>query len=168
MMGPPGQHIEFNCGDTHQNFDEEKLLQNYKNYNFYDHQGTHWAPHLIHKDLWNRVGGFSEEFDPGIGSDPDLNMKLWNQNVRYFKGINNFKTYHFGSVSLRRKKDLKINRGNRAFLRKWGITPSFFKKHYLRINEKFRGPLTGPKKNLFYYIDLFLCKMKLLVSKFQK
>ena len=34
--------------------------------------------HLIHRDLWNKVGGFSEEFYPGTGSDPDLNMKLWN------------------------------------------------------------------------------------------
>lgn len=167
MMGPPGQHIEFDCGDTYQNFDEKKLLQNYKNYNFYDHQGTHWAPHLIHRDLWNKIGGFSNEFDPGIGSDPDLNMKLWNENVRYFKGINNFKTYHFGSISLR-KKDLTINKGNRTFLRKWGITPSFFKKHYLQINEEFKGPLTGPKKNLSYYIDLFICKVKLALSKFQK
>ena len=168
MMGPPGQHIEFDCGDTYQNFDEKKLLQNYKNYNFYDHQGTHWAPHLIHRDLWNKIGGFSNEFDPGIGSDPDLNMKLWNENVRYFKGINNFKTYHFGSISLRKKKDLTINKGNRTFLRKWGITPPFFKKHYLQINEEFKGPLTGPKKNLSYYIDLFICKVKLALSKFQK
>jgi glycosyltransferase involved in cell wall biosynthesis len=167
MMGPPGQHIEFDCGDTYQNFDEKKLLQNYKNYNFYDHQGTHWAPHLIHRDLWNKIGGFSNEFDPGIGSDPDLNMKLWNENVRYFKGINNFKTYHFGSISLR-KKDLTINKGNRTFLRKWGITPSFFKKHYLQINEEFKGPLTGPKKNLSYYIDLFICKVKIVFFKLQK
>ncbi len=23
-------------------------------------------------------GGFSEEFSPGLGSDPDFNLKLWN------------------------------------------------------------------------------------------
>ncbi len=63
----------------------------------YDFQGTTWAPHLIHKDVWNKVGGFSEEFFPGTGSDPDLNLKLWNLGIRIFKGINNFKVYHFGS-----------------------------------------------------------------------
>ena len=26
--------------------------------------------------MWNKIGGFSEEFFPGTGSDPDLNMKL--------------------------------------------------------------------------------------------
>ena len=124
--------------------------------------------HILYMEIFGiKIGGFSNEFDPGIGSDPDLNMKLWNENVRYFKGINNFKTYHFGSISLR-KKDLTINKGNRTFLRKWGITPSFFKKHYLQINEEFKGPLTGPKKNLSYYIDLFICKVKLALSKFQK
>ena len=37
---------------------------------------THWAPHLIHRDLWNKIKGFSEEFNPGDGSDPDFCMKL--------------------------------------------------------------------------------------------
>ena len=46
-------------------------------FKFNDLQGSHWAPHLIPRDLWERVGGFSEEFNPGFASDPDLNMKLW-------------------------------------------------------------------------------------------
>ena len=28
----------------------------------FDFQGSTWAPHLIHKEMWNKVGGFSEEF----------------------------------------------------------------------------------------------------------
>ena len=40
--------------------------------------------HVIHKDLWKSVGGFSEEFYPGTGSDPDLNMKLWKKGVKRF------------------------------------------------------------------------------------
>ena len=35
-----------------------------------------WAPSLVHRDIWNQVGGLSEEFFPGTGSDPDFNMKL--------------------------------------------------------------------------------------------
>ena len=83
----------------------KKILENYQNYNFYDFQGSTWAPHLIHKDIWNKVGGFSEEFYPGTGSDPDLNMKLWKQGIRIFKGINKFKVYHFGSIVTRRYKN---------------------------------------------------------------
>ena len=159
MMGP-GEHINYDCGKEYKDFDEDKLLANYKNHNLYDHQGTHWAPHLIHKDIWNKISGFSEEFDPGFGSDPDLNMKLWKEGVRYFKGINNFKVYHFGSISSRKKKDLVANKGGKTFLKKWGITTSFFKKHYLRSMEVFDGPLPEVQKNMRYYFDLFICKLK--------
>ena len=167
MMGPK-EHIDFDCGDTYQNFDEEKLLNNYTNYNLYDHQGTHWAPHVIHKDLWNKISGFDEAFDPGIGSDPDLNMRLWNENVRYFKGINDFKVYHFGSISIRKKKDLISNNGARQFLKKWGISVSFFKKHYLRSMQVFKEPLQEPEKNLSYYFEFLICKTKLILLFFQK
>ena len=77
MIEPVNGHIQLNCGDTYNNFNEEKLLLEYRLSKYHDFQGSHWAPHLIHKDVWNVVGGFSEEFNPGIGSDPDLNMKLW-------------------------------------------------------------------------------------------
>ena len=70
--------IDFNCGDTLETFEEEKFNTFYRNHNYYDFQGSTWAPHLIHREIWNKVGGFSEEFYPGTGSDPDLNMKLWN------------------------------------------------------------------------------------------
>ena len=66
-------------------------------------QGSHFAPHVINKELWNKVNGFSEEFNPGIASDPDFNMKLWNEGVRIFKGISKFKVYHFGSITTRKK-----------------------------------------------------------------
>ena len=97
-------HIFFNAGENIKNFNENNLLANYNNLDFHDLQGSHWAPHVVHKDLWERVGGFSEEFDPGFGSDPDLNMKLWNEGVRLFKGINLSRTYHFGSLTTRKKK----------------------------------------------------------------
>ena len=96
--------ISFDCGQTYLDFDEEKFLTNYKKYNFYDFQGSTWAPHVIHKKLWNDIGGFSLEFWPGAASDPDLNMKLWKKGVRIFKGINDFKVYHFGSVVTRKSE----------------------------------------------------------------
>ena len=45
-----------------------------------------------------------------IGSDPDLNMKLWNKGVRIFKGLGDFKVYHFGSI-FKKKHYLKANKG---------------------------------------------------------
>ena len=71
-------------------------------------------------------------FFPGTGSDPDLNMKLWKNGARIFKGINNFKVYHFGSIVTRRKSNdlsLKTESGNLGskILLKWGISIDFLK-----------------------------------------
>ena len=159
MIEPNSGHIKFNCGENVETFDEEKLLLNYNNLNFYDHQGTHFAPHLVTKEMWNNVGGFSEEFNPGIASDPDFNMKLWNQGVRIFKGINKFKVYHFSSITTRKKKNFIQNKGDRLFLRKWGITIKFFKKYYLKTNTEYLNKLDNPKRNFSFNKDLIICKI---------
>jgi len=164
--------IQFNCGDTPENFNENKFLEEYKRYNFYDFQGSTWAPHLIHKDIWNEVGGFSEEFFPGTGSDPDLNKKLWNIGVRIFKGINDFKVYHFGSIVTRRYKDhptIKTESGSRGakiFLLKWGFSINFFKRFILKSGTQFKGPLNDPKRGIVYLINLILCKINFFYIKY--
>ena len=142
------------------NFKEKELLIKYKDINFYDHQGTHFAPHLVSKRMWDVVGGFSEEFNPGIASDPDFNMKLWKQGVRVFKGLNDFKVYHFGSLTTRKKKNFIQNRGDKTFLKKWGITTKFFKKHYLRSKTKYDGPLKEPNLNFNYIFGFLYCKIQ--------
>ena len=164
--------IDFNCGDTAEDFNEKKLLDNYKNYNYYDFQGSTWAPHLIHKVNWNKVGGFSEEFYPGTGSDPDLNMKLWNNGIRIFKGINDFKVYHFGSIVTRKYREHPNiitesgSRGGKIFLLKWGISIKFFKKYFLKSNTKYLGPLKEPLKNLNFYFNYFLERFNYFYIKY--
>ena len=153
-------HIQFDCGESIDDFDENKLLNNYLNLNIDDHQGSHFAPHCVHKDIWEKVGGFSEEFNPGIASDPDFNMKLWNIGVRIFKGLNKFKVYHFSSITTRKKKKLKMNRGDKTFLKKWGITTKFFKKYYLKSKTKYDGPLPNPKVSLSYIFGFISCKIQ--------
>ena len=165
MIEANSGHIMFDCGQDIYNFDENKLLNNYLNLDIDDHQGSHFAPHCVHKDMWNIVGGFSEEFNPGIASDPDFNMKLWNAGVRVFKGLNKFKVYHFSSITTRKNKDIVQNKGDVTFLKKWGITTKFFKKYYLRSKSKYNGPLQLPKKTPNYFIDLLKCKIKLIYLK---
>ena len=48
-------HLNLNAGDTIKNFDENFLLNNYKKLEFNDFQGSTWAPHLIHKELWKKL-----------------------------------------------------------------------------------------------------------------
>ncbi len=158
-IGINGAHIKFDCGSNYENFDEKKLLNNYKNFYLEDCNANHLSPHLIHRDLWNKVLGFSEEFNPGDGSDPDLVLKLWNEGVRYFKCLGNFKVYHFGSVTTRKKKSLKLNKGTNIFIKKWSLSPLIIRKYYLETGKKFeiRNLI---KKDFFYYYCLVKLKLK--------
>ena len=165
MIEPNSAHISFDCGDDLKNFDESKLIANFDALDFYDHQGSHFAPHLVEKKLWDSVGGFSEEFNPGMASDPDFNMKLWNKGVRIFKGINKFRVYHFSSTTTRKKINFRRNKGDITFIKKWGFSHKFFKKYYLRSKTLYVEPLKSPNKNFFYFFDLFLCKLKIIYLK---
>ena len=165
--------IKFNCGKTIEDFNENKFLKEYKDHNYYDFQGSTWAPHVLHINTWNKVGGFSEEFYPGTGSDPDLNMKLWKNGVRIFKGINDFKVYHFGSIVSRKySKDSKIktesgNLGSKIFLMKWGISINFFKKFILKSDTIYKEEL--PLKvsySIKYFMNLIKCKINYIYVKY--
>ena len=156
MIQPFKSFIYLDCGTSVENFNEKKLLSEYKNIPFEDFQGSTWAPSLIPKVTWNKVGGFSEEYGPGLGSDPDFNMKLWKIGVRLFKGLSKCRVYHFSSISLRKKA---WNNGAKTFLLKWGVSIKFFKKHYLKSEQVFHGVLSEPNKSLDYYIGLIKCKI---------
>ena len=162
MVQPFKSYINLDCGTTYKNFNENKLLTELPKIKFHDFQGTHWQPSLIPLSTWNKVGGFSEEFSPGLGSDPDFNMKLWKIGVRLFKGLGKSRVYHFSSVSLRKKA---WNNGAKTFLLKWGISIKFFKKHYLLSDNKFDGLLNEPDKNTIYYFDYIKCKITLFYFK---
>jgi glycosyltransferase involved in cell wall biosynthesis len=163
MVQPFESYINLNCGKNIQEFDEVKLLKELPEIKYKDFQGTHWQPSLIPITTWNKVEGFSEEFSPGLGSDPDFNMKLWKIGVRLFKGLGDCRVYHFSSLSLRKKA---WNNGAKTFLLKWGLSIKFFKKHYLRSDQKFNGLLLEPAKNLSYFYDLYRNKLSFFYHKF--
>jgi hypothetical protein len=156
MVQPFESYINLNCGKNIDEFDENKLLTELPKIKFKDFQGTHWQPSLIPVKTWNKVAGFSEEFSPGLGSDPDFNMKLWKIGVRIFKGLGNCRVYHFSSISLRKKA---WNNGAKTFLLKWGISIKFFKKHFLCSDLIYSGPLNNPKKGIIYFYEFFKCKI---------
>jgi len=159
--------INYDCGNDVENFDENKFFKFCIEDSTPDLQSSHWAPHLIHRELWTKIGGFSEEFNPGDGSDPDLCMKLWLNNVRIFKGISKFKVYHFNSLTTRNNK-IKLNNGTKTFLLKYGFNPKFFRKYYLKGNNSiipFNGSLNEPKLNLLMFLDLLINKVKYIFNK---
>ena len=155
-------YIYLDCGNSHSNFNEDKLLKEVPKIKFNDFQGSHWQPSLVPLTTWNKVGGFSMEFSPGLGSDPDFSMKLWKIGVRLFKGLGSCRVYHFSSITLRKKT---WNNGAKTFLLKWGISIKFFKKHYLRSDTIFNNILDEPVKNFNYFFELLICKIKLFYLK---
>jgi glycosyltransferase involved in cell wall biosynthesis len=128
--------IKGDFGDSPETFNKAGLLEHYMKTSFHDWSGSTWSPCVVSKRLWDKVGGYSEEFSPGMYSDPDFSMKLWQEGVRYFKGIGKSRVYHFGSKSVGR---IKKNNGRKQFIRKWGMTPSTFGKYYLRRGEVFEA-----------------------------
>jgi len=158
--------INHDCGDNPDNFNEEKFNNFCSNDYSNDLQGSHWAPHIIHKDLWSKIGGFSPEFNPGDGSDPDLCFKLWKENVRIFKCLSKFKVYHFGSVTTR-KRSVLLNDGTKKFILKWGINPRFFRKYFLKGDGKkpFIGALSEPIYSKKMLIELLINKLKYFYYK---
>ena len=167
-----------NVGSTIEEFNEKKLLNSLDKVIKTDWQGTTKCPGLIHKKIWEKVGGWSEEFFPTGGDDTDFALKLWNSNVRIFKGLGNCLVYHFGSVTTR-KKGKNINtylgsKANKIFIKKWGLGINFFEKFYLKggldknknlIFNKYDGPLKSPTKNLSFFLELFIIKIKFLYLK---
>ena len=125
--------IKGDFGDSPEMFNKEALLRKYMNTPFHDWSGSTWPPCVVSKRLWDKVGGYSEEFSPGMYSDPDFSMKLWQSGVRHFKGLGDSRVYHFGSKSVGR---IKKNNGRKQFIKKWKMTPSTFCKYYLRRGVK--------------------------------
>lgn len=164
--------VNFSVGQTYNDFNEKKLIENLENIKTFNFQGTTKCPGLVHKNLWNKVGGWSEEFSPTGGDDTDFAMKLWKSDVRIFKGLGSSLVYHFGSITTR-KKDKKFftylgNKGNKIFLKKWGMTINFFENYYLKsgldkkkklIFNEYLSPLCEPEKNLSFYFNLLKSKI---------
>jgi len=158
--------INYDCGHNPNDFDKDKFDNFCKNDLSPNLQGSHWAPHLIHKRLWDKIGGFSEEFNPGDGSDPDLCMKLWNNHVRVFKCISQFKVYHFSSITTR-KSNIKLNNGTKQFLLKYGFNPRFFRKYYLKGDKlsDYIDKLSEPQITIVMLTELIINKLKYFYYK---
>lgn len=133
-----------NYGTSLDSFDEEALLKDFKTIEKNDWMGATWPPNIVHTSTWDLVGGYSIEFSPGMYSDPDFSMKLWQAGVRLFKGVSASRVYHFGSKSTLR---VKKNNGYRQFIKKWGITPSLFNNEYIKRGEIFSGEAKTPQEN---------------------
>jgi glycosyltransferase involved in cell wall biosynthesis len=153
--------ISKHYGTDIQTFREKELLAEYAQLPMHDWQGATWPPNVVHRDVWDLVGGYSVEFSPGMYSDPDFSMKLWNIGVRYYKGVSKSRAYHFGSKSVSR---IKKNPGYYRFIGKWGITTSTLTTYYIKTGMKFQGVLPEVELPFSVKAKNYFKKLKMLLS----
>jgi glycosyltransferase involved in cell wall biosynthesis len=124
--------IVANFGNAPSNFQEQKLLAMQSTFQKQNWSGAFWPPNIVPIALWQKVGGFSEEFSPGMSSDDDFVSKCWQVGCRTFIGVGNSLVYHFQGKSTQR---IVKNNGRKQYLQKWGITQSSFRKYYLQLGK---------------------------------
>ncbi len=152
----------YDFGTTVEDFREEELLAAFARLEKPDWCGATWPPNVVSRRLWEQVGGYSEEFSPGMSSDPDFSQKLWLAGVRHFQGLGDSRVYHFQAKSTGK---ITKNPGSQQFLRKWGITQSTFGKYYLRRGQPWRGPLPEPGPAPGLLLATLKSKLKLLLLR---
>lgn len=123
-------------GNSVETFNEQNLLAQYDKLPFNDWQGATWPPNVVHRDIWDMVGGYSLEFSPGMYSDPDFTAKLWLAGVRHFKGLSKSRVYHFECKSTGR---IKKNNGSAQFLLKYGISSASFMRNVIHLGSPFKA-----------------------------
>ncbi len=134
--------IEKNYGFNFNEFNKEELLSEFESLPMEDWYGATWPPNIVHKSIWELAGKYSVEFSPGMYSDPDFSMKLWQMGIRIFKGVSKSRVYHFGSISV---KKVKKNKGYYQFISKWGMTQGTFSKYFLKRGQPYKGLLEDPE-----------------------
>ena len=135
------------------NFNLQKLLIDFEFMVKNDWSGATWPPSVVHRKWWNKVGGYSEEFSPGMSSDDDFAMKMWAAGCRDFKGVGKSRVYHFISKSTGR---VVRNDGRKQFFNKWHMKQSTFHKYYLRRGEAYHGSLKEPASSIGLYANKVL------------
>ncbi len=135
----PGILASFDYGRTPETFREKSLLKEFRSIKGKDWSGATWPPNIVHTNIWDLIGGYSIEYFPGLYSDPDFSMKLYEAGVRHFKGVDSSRAYHFGSKTTKR---IKLNDGNKQFLNKWGITSAAFTRIFLKRGQDYQGDVS--------------------------
>ncbi len=146
-------------GTSLETFREVDLLAAQRDFQLTDWYGSCFCPLIMPRPLWDKIGGLSEEFSPGMSSDPDMAMKLWKVGCRVFLGIGESRVYHFQCKSTGR---VEKNPGPQQFLAKWRITQASFNRHYLRKGERATSVrLPEPRVTLMFLLDHARSKLKL-------
>jgi len=145
-------------GQTIDHFQEEKLRQQYQTFAHCNWSGSSWPPNIVHRSMWQKLKGYNEYFSPGMSSDDDFSMRMWQQGCRMFKGVASSRVYHFQCKSTGR---IIKNNGRQQFLHLYGITQNMFNTYYLKKGKPFAGRLQGPRAwQVFFWLKKIYLSFK--------
>ncbi len=112
----PGQYVEY--GAKHNIYEPNPYEEQSKLCGF---------ALLITREMYEKTGGFDEQFNPGFLEDEDLSLQIRSKGKRLISCQNAF-IYHAGSQSFRKRNDIselfKINR--EKIVKKWGFDPTLY------------------------------------------
>lgn len=150
LLPPEGTGMIANYGEGLENFKEKELLKDHNNLIIDDWYGATAPPNILHKDLWDLVGGYSIEFSPGMGSDPDFTCKLIMVGVTYLKGLGKMMAYHFGSKSTTR---IKRNKPGAQMLFKWELPHSTVRIKFIRMGQAWKDTYLSKPDSKYLYLE---------------
>jgi hypothetical protein len=107
--------------------------------------------------MWESIGGYSEEFSPGIGSEIDIAKKAWDYGVRNFVGVSTSLVYHFMRGSTSKLENYKQHTRNRE---------SQFQKLYGMSVPEFRDDILGKNKPWLFVPPI--CDSRVYISESHK
>tara|TARA_R100000458_G_C8271123_1_gene245844 strand:- start:230 stop:1021 length:792 start_codon:yes stop_codon:yes gene_type:complete len=121
-------------------FDEERLLDEYGTYPREAVNNTQSNPLLLHRSLWEKMGGADEKYF-GPGFEEGLSKNAWDAGCRTFVQTPDSRVYHFQSTTM--LKLLRENPGSWAlhrdleFYKDHGISIQKFNNDYIKRGKKY-------------------------------
>ncbi len=140
-------------GQDIDSFKEKQLQIDVATMSIANWNGSTWPPNVVSRSSWKSIQGFSEEFSPGMSSDDDFSMKMWQLGCRHFIGVGNSLVYHFQCKSTGR---VVKNNGRKQFVAKWKMYQSAFHQYYIRRGSLYNGKLQNPS----FSIGLLIQKIR--------
>jgi len=102
-------------------YEEEKLLNDFKDYKDDGIVCAARMPFFMHKHLWKRMGGVDKNYF-SYCTDDDLIQEAYDKGVRRFWMINQSLTYHLqGKSNNQQKVDKDSNKPYEYFISKWKL-----------------------------------------------
>lgn len=95
---------------------------------------TDVGPFFISRSMFNKIGGYSIQYSPAIGTDNDITKKAWDTGYHDIVNIPRCLVYHYTSASTNRLKDREqqARKRDETFMQQHGMTVSDFQKNHLK------------------------------------